>query len=473
MTTLRSRLGDAEPKSAPSSKVVRRAGGDSGEPVGAGGGFEDATATIVHGRAADRPLGVVLRVEGADATPRRLHWSEGKCTIGSAPGSSIVINERTVSRAHVELELVPEGVAVRDVGSRNGTYYLGQRVQSMVLGVGARLVIGQTATLTIEPDADAIGTLPAYETGEYRGLVGDSPVMRKLFSVLRRLEGSLVTVLLEGESGVGKERVARALHDGSRVATGPFVAVNCGGIARELVASELFGHKRGAFTGAIEARRGAFEAANGGTLFLDELGELPIEVQPMLLRALETGEIRSVGDDQPRNVKVRLVAATNRDLEQRVRDGQFREDLFYRLAVVRLRVPPLRERPEDIEPLALRFAEAEGLTSLPKPVIDALRTQAFPGNARELRNAIQAFVALGALPDQKPRNQDARRAVLAAAVDIARPFLQQRDELMDEFTSLYLDALLAHTKGNQTAAAQIAGLDRTYLGRLMAKLGKR
>jgi transcriptional regulator with GAF, ATPase, and Fis domain len=471
MSTLRSRPGEAaESKNGPTSNVVRKS---TAEVTSRSTGFDEATATVAKGPRQDRPLGVVLRVEGADAKPRTLRWSEGKCTIGSAPGSSIVVSEKTVSRAHLELELVPEGVAVRDVGSRNGTYYMGQRVQSMVLGVGARLVVGQNATLTIEPDADAIGTLPPYETGEYRGLVGDSPSMRKLFGVLRRLEGSLVTMLLEGESGVGKERVARALHDGSRVATGPFVAVNCGGIARELVASELFGHKRGAFTGAIEARRGAFEAANGGTLFLDELGELPIEVQPMLLRALETGEIRSVGDDQPRNVKVRLVAATNRDLEQRVREGQFREDLFYRLAVVRLRVPPLRERPEDIEPLALRFAAAEGLSSLPKPVIDSLRTQPFPGNARELRNAIQAFVALGSLPDAKPKNQDARRAVLAAAVDISRPFLEQRDELMDEFTSLYLDALLAHTNGNQTAAAQIAGLDRTYLGRLMAKLGKR
>jgi DNA-binding NtrC family response regulator len=438
-----------------------------------GSSFDDATATIAGNQPKPRPLGVVLRVDGVHAKPNELRWSEGKRIIGSAPGSDIVISDRTVSRSHVELELVPEGVAVRDLGSRNGTYYLGQRVQSMVLGVGARIVVGQSATLTIEADADAIGTLPPYDAPEYRGLVGDSPAMRKLFSVLRRLEGSLVTVLIDGESGVGKERVARALHEGSRVADGPFVAVDCGAIARDVVASELFGHRRGAFTGAVEGRRGAFEAANGGTLFLDELGELPIEVQPMLLRALETGEIRAVGDDQSRHVKVRLVAATNRDLEQRVREGLFRQDLFYRLAVVRLRVPPLRERPADIEPLARRFAEAEGIGDLPREVLDALRAQPFPGNARELRNAIQAFAALGSLPATRADDREARRAVLAAAVDLERPFLEQRDALVDEFTRLYLDALFAKTGGNQTVAAQIAGLDRTYLGRLVAKLGRR
>ena len=435
--------------------------------------FDDSTATVAGSSTHANPLGVVLRIDGAHAKPAKLRFASGKCVIGSGASSDIVLSDRTVSRSHVQLELVPEGVAVRDLGSRNGTFYLGQRVQVMVLGVGARLVIGQSASLTIDADDEAIGALPPYAGADYRGMVGNSSAMRKLFSVLLRLEGSLVTVLLDGESGSGKERVARALHEGSRVSTGPFVAVNCGAIPRELVASELFGHRRGAFTGAVEGRRGAFEAANGGTLFLDELGELPLEVQPVLLRALETGEIRAVGDDEARRVNVRLVAATNRDIDQRVREGLFRDDLYYRLAVVRLRVPPLRERPEDIEPLARSFAAAEGIADLPRPVIDALRSQTFPGNARELRNAIQAYAALGTLPSRRPADLEARRALLAAAVDLKRPFLEQRDELVDEFAGVYLDALLASTNGNQTAAAQIAGLDRTYLGRLLAKLGRR
>ncbi|MBL8740236.1 MAG: sigma 54-dependent Fis family transcriptional regulator, partial [Myxococcales bacterium] len=360
--------------------------------------FDDKTATVARAPGEVAPIGVVLRVVGAQSAPPSIRLHEGTCVVGSAPGCDLVISDRAVSRKHVELRLVPEGVSVRDLGSRNGTFYLGQRVESMTLGVGGRVVLGANAALVIDADEKTLCDGAAYQRDEYRGAVGVSPAMRRLFGVLERLEGSLVTVLAEGESGVGKEVIARALHAGSRVAQGPFIAVNCGAIPRDLIASELFGHRRGAFTGAVEARRGAFEAAHGGTLFLDEIAELPIEVQPMLLRVLEAGEIRAVGDDQVKTVKVRLVAATNSDLAQRVEAGDFREDLFYRLAVVRLRVPPLRERPEDIEPLALRFARAEGLDGLPKPVIDQLRSRSFPGNARELRNLVQAYAALGALP---------------------------------------------------------------------------
>lgn len=393
--------------------------------------------------------------------------------VGSAPGTDLTISDRAVSRRHVELRLVPEGVSVRDLGSRNGTFYLGQRIESMVLAAGGRIVLGANATLVIDADEQTLAQGVSYQGDEYRGAVGASPAMRRLFGVLQRLEGSLVTVLLEGESGVGKEVIARALHDGSRVAAAPFVAVNCGAIPRDLIASELFGHRRGAFTGAVEARRGAFEVANGGTLFLDEIAELPVEVQPMLLRVLEAGEIRPVGEDQARTVKVRLIAATHRDLDQLVKQGEFREDLYYRLAVVRLRVPPLRERPEDVEPLSLRFARAEGLDGLPKKVLDALRSRSFAGNARELRNLVQAYVALGTLPEPVGSGRDVRTLALRQAVDLKRPFLEQRDELVDAFTRIYLDALLSHTNGNQSAAAALAGLDRTYLGRLLAKTGLR
>ncbi|MBK6516209.1 MAG: sigma 54-dependent Fis family transcriptional regulator [Polyangiaceae bacterium] len=432
--------------------------------------FDDATGTATFARPSDRPLGVVLRVSGAPVAPPLLRLTAGKCVVGSAADCDLVVTDRTVSRRHVELEVVPEGVAVRDLGSRNGTFYLGQRVQSMVLGAGGRVLVGQNATLSIDADSDALHAVPAYEGDEYRGLLGVSRQMRQLFGMLQRLEGSLVSVLVEGESGVGKERVARALHEGSKVALGPFVAVNCGAIARDVVASELFGHKRGAFTGAVEPRRGAFEAASGGTLFLDEIGELPLEVQPMLLRALESGEIRAVGEDTPRFVKVRVIAATNRDLEDGVRQGSFREDLFYRLAVVRLRVPPVRERRDDVDVLAQRFAASEGLGELPKQVRDALRARELPGNVRELRNLVQAYGALGVLPAERGGGRDVRQVALRHSVDLSRPFLEQRDELLEEFTRTYLEALLAHTGGNQTAAAQIAGLDRTYLGRLLGKL---
>jgi transcriptional regulator with GAF, ATPase, and Fis domain len=278
-------------------------------------------------------------------------------------------------------------------------------------------------------------------------------------------------VLVEGESGVGKELVARALHDGSPAARGPLVVVNCGAIPRELVASELFGHTRGAFTGAVDTRRGAFECADGGTLFLDEIGELPLDVQPVLLRALETGDVRPVGADRGRRVRVRVIAATNRDLEEETRAGRFREDLYYRLAVVKIPVLPLRERREDIEPLARAFADGVGLEEIPADVLERLKARDWPGNARELRNAVQAYAALGALPEAAFGGGCSLDAALAAVVDGTRPYAEQKEEMNDRFTRAYLRALMEHARGNQTAAARVAGLDRSYLGKLLARHG--
>ena len=418
------------------------------------------------------PLGAVVRVLDAPATPPAFRLTTGTCVIGSAPGCDIVVAAPTVSRTHVELGLVQEGVIVHDLGSRNGTYFYGQRVERMVLSLGGRISVG-AATVAIEADTDALVNAPAFAGNIYRGIVGESPALRRLFAVLRRLEGSLATVLIDGESGVGKERVAHALHEGSGIAKGPLVIVNCGAIPRELIASELFGHRRGAFSGAVDNRRGAFESADRGTLFLDEIGELPLELQPMLLRAIELGEVRTLGDDQPKHVKVRVIAATNRDLEAEVRAGKFRQDLFYRLAVVRLRVPPLRERPEDIEPLATRFAISAGLAGLSPDIITELRRRSFPGNARELQNAILSYAALGMLPDltSAPAPPEPPRGHALPAVDLSRPYAVQKEELTDAFTRAYLQALMARTSGNQSEAARVAGLNRNYLARMLVKYG--
>ncbi len=412
-----------------------------------------------------------MRVLDVDATPGELRLGPGGCVIGSAPNCDIVLSDKAVSRTHVELGLAPEGVSVKDLGSRNGTYFYGQRVERMVLGLGTQLQIG-SARILLEADVEALAAAGLSETGVYRGIVGTSDAMRHLFAMLTRLEGSLATVLIEGESGVGKERVAQALHEGSKVADGPFVAVNCGAFPRELIASELFGHKRGAFSGALEARRGAFDSADGGTLLLDEVGELPLELQPMLLRAIELGEVRALGEDRPKTVKVRVVAATNRELDAEVRAGRFRQDLFYRLAVVRLSVPPLRERPDDIEPLARHFAAEVGLSGgIPRELLDELRGRSFPGNARELKNAIVSFGALGALPPRPVRPTPELEDQLAPLIDLRRPFAPQKEELTDAFMRAYLRALLRETGGNQSEAARIAGLNRSYLGRVLGKLG--
>jgi transcriptional regulator with GAF, ATPase, and Fis domain len=429
---------------------------------------EDVATALVRRPSAPAPLAVLIR-----ATSGSFHLSEGRCLVGSGPGCDLVLRDPSVSRQHLEMTLAPEGVRVRDLGSTNGTFYLGQRVEQMVLALGSRVDVGSdTLYLDADPAALAEGALYPYD--EYRGIVGVSAAMRRLFVLLERLEGSLATVLVEGESGVGKEMIAHGLHAGSTVAAGPFVPVNCGALPRELVASELFGHRRGAFSGAVESRRGAFESADGGTIFLDEVGELPLEVQPMLLRALETGEIRPVGEDHPRRVRVRVVAATNRDLSAEVQGGRFREDLFYRLAVVRLHVPPLRERREDIEPLAGRFAKSFLVSELPRHVLEDLKGRSYPGNVRELKNLIQSYSALHILPDGAGRLQrGGLERELRGALDLDRPYLEQRDALVDMFTSLYLDALLDRTGGNQTVAARLAGLDRTYLGRLLTRYKRR
>jgi DNA-binding NtrC family response regulator len=428
----------------------------------------EATATLVRDLA-PRPLGAIVRVIDARAKPTTYRLTQGKCVIGAGAGCDIVVDEATVSRQHASLELVPEGVRVTDLGSRNGTFYLGQRVEKISLSLGARVTLG-SASIVLEADGESLRTSALYAEDQYRGIVGSSLVMRKLFAMLARLEGSLVTVLVTGESGVGKELVARALHDGSSVATGPMVVVNCGAIPRELVASELFGHKRGAFTGAEANRKGAFECADGGTLFLDEIGELPLDLQPVLLRALETGEVRPVGGE-PRTVRVRVVAATNRDLGEEVKLGRFREDLFYRLAVVRVHVAPLRDRVEDVEPLARRFAAGIGVADVPDDVIEQLKDRVYPGNVRELRNVVQAWSALGSIPEPERTRDGELERLLGDLVDVQRTYGDQKDHVTDVFTRVYLQALLAHTGGNQTQAAKLAGLDRSYLGRLLVKHG--
>jgi DNA-binding NtrC family response regulator len=430
---------------------------------------DDPTATLLRG-APRPPLAALVRVLGAKASPGCFRLSSGSCALGAGPECDVVISDPRVSRSHVRLSLVPEGVHVEDLGSRNGTYYLGQRVERIVLAPGSRIALG-AVEVALDVDTELLQSWSEDSEHGYQGLVGASLAMRQLFGILARLEGSLINVLVQGPSGVGKELVARAIHDASRASSGPLVIVNCGGIPRELVPSELFGHRRGAFTGAIEPRIGAFEAAHGGTLFLDEIGELPLDVQPVLLRALESGEVRPVGENKPRPVKVRIIAATNRDLEREVEQQRFREDLYYRLAVVRLQIPALRDRPEDVAVLARRFAQAAGAGELPADVLRQLQSHTWPGNARELRNAIQAYLALGTLPEIAQPDAPLLELAIRQAIDENGSYAEQKEAFSERFTKTYLSKLLARTGGNQSEAARISGLDRSYLGKLVAKYG--
>ncbi len=435
-------------------------------------GRQHSTATVER-RASLSPLPVLVRVEGAPAEPSPLMLSAGSCILGAGEGADLVIESDTVSRQHAELRLVPEGVRVTDLGSKNGCYYLGQRFQTMSLQPESRFRLGSVAIqITVDRQTLAEAQLP--EDQNYGDLTGVSPAMRQLFAQLVRLEGSHVNLLIAGESGTGKELLARAVHEHSVLRRGPFVVVNCGALERQLVRSELFGHRRGAFTGAVQNHIGAFEAAQGGTLFLDEIGELPLDVQPMLLRALEQRKLTPVGSHEEVAFDVRLIAATHRDLSAEVRKGSFREDLFYRIQVVRLELPPLRERPEDVPVLAQTFARYQGAPSLPDDFVEALAHHHWPGNIRELRNAVEAYLALGVLPARSSSGPaSSMDAALAQFVDPNQTFAAQKQELFQRFTRAYLERLLRDSGGNQSEAARLSGLQRSYLGKLVGKLGLR
>ena len=280
-----------------------------------------------------------------------------KVLVGSDAASHLVLRDRRVSRRHAEFFLSQGRLMVRDVGSRNGTFVGHTRVVEAELPLGAVVRIGDSS-LAVHPRwyVREVSPSSAQHFGE---LVGGSVRMREIFAILERVAPTDVTVLVEGESGTGKELAGRAIHGASTRADKPYVVFDCASVPRELAESELFGHKRGAFSGAVADRAGAFQQAHGGTVYLDELGELPLELQPKLLRVLETAEIRRVGDDTLRKVDVRVVAATNRDLTAEVRRGRFRSDLLYRLEVVKVRLPALRERLEDIPMLVEHLVRGE------------------------------------------------------------------------------------------------------------------
>lgn len=432
---------------------------------------EGATHAL-RARAKAEPLAAIARVSPTTGgTCNSLKLGPGSYLIGASGDCDLIVEDPSVSRTHLKVALTPEGVIVEDLGSRNGTYYLGQKVGKLTLSLGSRIQLGETEIEFVPDREDFEGTQPA-ALESYGNLHGKSPGMVRLFTLLKRLEGSLVSVLVEGESGTGKELIARAIHEHSSVSRGPFIALNCGALDRALVRSELFGHKKGSFTGALGENSGAFSEADGGTLFLDEIGELPLDIQPVLLRVLESGTYSRVGETRTRPVKVRVIAATHRSLKQDVEDGLFRSDLYYRLMVVTLFAPPLRERMDDIPLLVNRLSEAMGLP-LPHPrVIEELGRRAFPGNVRELKHALLAYQAVGELPQGSPaKSSEPLDSALRAFIDPARPYPEQKEALIDRMTRIYLKALMEKTGGNRSEAARIADLQRGYVRRLLEKYG--
>jgi len=392
--------------------------------------------------------------------------------VGSGPGCDLVLADTTVSRHHLTLKVEPGGVRVVDAGSRNGTTVDGVRVFDAYARNDSTIGLGNTMLrLQVLPD---VVELPLSSRDRFGGLLGASIAMRRVFTVLERVAPSDDTVLLEGETGTGKEIAAEAIHEESPRAGGPYVVFDCSAVAANLMDSELFGHVRGAFTGATSDRQGTFERADGGTVFLDEVGELPLDLQPKLLRALERLEVRPVGSNTPRRVDVRIIAATNRNLGEEVARGRFREDLLYRLAVVRVALPPLRERLDDIPMLAAHFAGGlrRGRSDLlDERVVRSLMARAWPGNVRELRNAVARTLSIGAPDPASGGGETAPPSV--DHPDLAVPLMEARDELAARFEESYLREALRRAGGSAVKAAELAGVNRKFMQRAMKRYGLR
>ncbi len=413
-------------------------------------------------------------VDGPDRG-RACRIASKQVVIGTDPTCDLVLSDDRVSGRHVSLTAAASRFAVHDLESTNGTWYEGSRISGITIPAGSTLLIGKTA-LRIEPEAQPLDIAPSQQR-RFGELVGESLAMREVFAVLERIAVSDATLLVEGETGTGKELVARAMHEASARRRGPFVAVDCGALPENLLESELFGHVRGAFTGAANARNGMIVRADGGTLFLDELGRISPTLQARLLRVLEERNVRPLGGDTERAVDVRVIAASRDDLDTEVAAGRFRPDLLYRLAVVRIELPALRTRREDIPILTRELLRRRGLVD-EAPAggnLDRLIAHTWPGNVRELRNVIDRAIALapGAqrFSDLAIRIDAGPIAGEALAVRSDLPFAEAKTAVLHDFERRYLADILARTQGNLSAASRESGVDRKHLRTLARKHG--
>jgi len=398
-------------------------------------------------------------------------------SVGSASQNDLVLTDSSVSRHHLRVEATPRGFQLTDLDSTNGTT-LGQLELRQILAHGpVELHLGQSLVRFAPLAEEEEVPLPTID--RFGDVLGCSPAMLELFRNLENIASKDVTVLIEGETGTGKELVAEALHQNSPRRGGPFVVVDCGAIPYNLIESELFGHLRGAFTGAVSDRAGAFEEADGGTVFLDEIGELDLPLQPRLLRALEQRQVKRLGDARMRKIDVRVIAATNRDLQRHVNQGTFRADLFYRLAVMHLRVPPLRHRPEDVELLVARLLpDIASRYGVPAPQLDRetlqqLVSHPWPGNVRELRNFLERLVALSRSGSPVQAVEDLGPPAAAEGLSIGElahlPFKEAKAQWTATFDVSYLKRLLERCDQNVAEASRQSGIDRVHLFRLIKK----
>lgn len=409
-------------------------------------------------------------VEGPDLGS--VHVAGGATlSVGSASGNDLVLSDETVSRFHVELNRGADRILVRDLGSTNGVLVGGARIERGSVLPGTVLRLGRTGIRVSDGDTIHVESAPG---PELYGLIAHSAAMRALATKLSQAGRSTASILLLGETGTGKEVAARGVHLSSERRERPFEVVDCGTMLPTLIASELFGHERGSFTGAESQHAGAFERAHGGTLFLDEVGELPPTMQVSLLGALERREFRRLGGRNTIKVDVRVISATSRDLRSEVNAGRFRQDLYYRLAVVVLGIPPLRERPEDIPFLVEHFLRAQGHQGPVEEVFSAaamtlLQSHQWPGNVRELRNVVEAACVTGEAPLFAADDPNGVELTFGTLLD--RQFYPARDELVRTFERAYLERLLSRAGGNISRAARQSRIERSQLSRLVKRYG--
>ena len=426
-------------------------------------------------------------IEGPDAGKRHVAASD-LITVGTAAGNDLVLTDETVSRYHLEIRQASGRILVEDHGSTNGTVVAGMELERARVSPGTTLQLGKTRIRIEDGGTVEVELFDADRLGPMRGRTSG---MRRLMAQIAKASRTDAALLVLGETGTGKEVVAQAIHESSPRAGKPFETVDCGSLLPTLVASELFGHERGAFTGAVDRHVGAFERADGGTIFLDEIGELPPALQAALLGVLERKSFRRVGGTKPIAVDVRVIAATNRDLRQEVNQGTFRSDLYYRLAVLTFRLPPLRERTDDLPLLIEHFLREAGSSAevndlIPHELMQSLKRYRWPGNVRELRNFVEAALAMGEAPildadgqpppPGEPSGAHAPRAagegpLLELGDASGQGYRETRDKVLHLFEHQYLTALIARTKGNVASASREANMDRSYLIELLKKHG--
>jgi transcriptional regulator with GAF, ATPase, and Fis domain len=443
-----------------------------------GSGFDDIETAHQGPAPGYDAIAIRRRVDlrWTDAAGAHTASVDGRVVLGAAEGAGIVVADPAASRIHAELDVRDDGVWLRDLGSRNGTFIDGVQLIHARVPDRAQIRLGSTV---IAAERAGTGTpVELWPHDRLGPLLGRSRPMRELFARLARVAPTESTVLVQGETGTGKELVARAIHEASPRARGPLVVVDCAALPEGVIDAELFGHAKGAFTGAVAAREGAIAAADGGTVLLDEVGELPLAVQPKLLRVIESRTVRRVGETAHRTVDVRFLSATHRDLRTMVNEGAFREDLFFRLAVLPVTVPPLRDRAEDVAMLLEHFVPRGSPPMAPDVVAEAAR-RPWLGNVRELRNFVERAVAFGA---REALAMAASPAATSPSASIAgawgglevtfdRPLREAREAWIDAFEREYVRRLLARHDGNVQEAAATADVDRTYVYRLIRKHG--